>query len=125
MEESTETYYKQPRGLLWLWGGVLAGPLAWALSQQVAYLFVTLDCSYAKRLAVWPLMVGTIVLAAVGARVSWRNWQRVGQEEPDEGGGAIARSRFLAFVGLLLSIFSGLVILAEWLPVFFYRQCQR
>ncbi|MFN7931457.1 MAG: hypothetical protein U0Y68_26715 [Blastocatellia bacterium] len=125
MDESTENDYKQPRGLLWLWSGVLAGPLAWALSQQVGYLFVTLDCSYTKRLALWPVMLGTILLAGAGAWVSWRNWQEVGNTWPDEGGGVLSRSRFLAFVGLLLSGFSVLVILAEWLPVLFYRQCQR
>ena len=125
MKEPTEKYYKEPRSLLWLWAGVFAGPLGWAVSQQVSYLFVTFDCSFTKSLALWPVMLGAVLFAGVGAWVSWRNWQKAGTAWPDEGGGAVSRSRFLAATGLLLSCFSLLVILAEWLPVFFYRQCQR
>jgi hypothetical protein len=108
-----------------LWLGLLAGPWAWACSQQVSYLFVTLRCSHAKSLSIGPLMLGTMLLAVMGIFVSWRNWQRAGSEWPDEGGGRISRSRFMAVTGLLLSSFSLLVILAEWLPAFFYRHCER
>jgi hypothetical protein len=31
----------------------------------------------------------------------------------------------MAIVGLLFSGFSAMVIVAMWLPVIFYRQCQR
>ena len=67
MNENTNAYFKQPRGIFWLWAGLLAGPLAWALSQQVAYLLVTLICSHFKSLHLWPLLVATPLLALGGA----------------------------------------------------------
>jgi hypothetical protein len=125
MPEQADEYFKQWRGVMALWAGVLAGPAAWALSQQVSYLFVTLDCSHGWSLAVAPVMLLTLLLAAGGAFVSWRNWRRAGRELPDEGGGAAARSRFMAACGLTLGVFSLLLIIAEWLPTFFYPPCAR
>ncbi|HWQ36670.1 MAG TPA: hypothetical protein VNQ79_27815 [Blastocatellia bacterium] len=125
MPEPTDNYFNQRSGILALWAGLLAGPLAWALAQQVGYLFVTLDCSYEKTLLLSPVMLVALLMAASGALISWRNWQRAGGELPDEGGTVISRSRFMAVVGLLLSSLALLLVIAEWLPVFFYRQCQR
>jgi hypothetical protein len=125
MPEQTDEYFNQPNGLIALWAGVLAGPVAWALSQQVTYLLATLDCSYGIDFALSPVMALTLLVAAGGAFLSWRNWRRAGRELPDEGGGVMSRSRFMAVTGLLLSAFSALIIIAEWLPIFFYRQCQR
>ncbi|MFN7945046.1 MAG: hypothetical protein U0Z53_06820 [Blastocatellia bacterium] len=125
MPEQTDNYFNQRGGILALWAGLMAGPVAWALAQQVGYLFVTLDCSYEKMLMLSPVMLLTLLIAAAGALISWRNWQRAGGELPDEGGSVISRSRFMAVVGMLLSSFALLLVIAEWLPVFFYRQCQR
>lgn len=125
MTKAAGQYFDQWKGLLALWAGVLAGPVAWALSQQVGYLFATLECSYGKRLAFSPLMLLMLLLAAGGAYLSWRNWQRAREERSGQDAALKKRSRFMAFAGLLLSGFSLLLIVAEWLPVFFYRQCQR
>ncbi|HZS08734.1 MAG TPA: hypothetical protein VFD58_28120 [Blastocatellia bacterium] len=125
MNGQTDEHFRHRGGLLRLWAGVIAGPLAWGLAQQVAYLFATLDCSFAKRLALSPVMLIALLVAAGGAFISWRNWRRAGKEWPDEGGGVITRSRFMAVVGLLLSGFAVLMIIAEWLPIFFFRQCER
>jgi hypothetical protein len=125
MPETSEQYFKQPAGIAALWSGVLAGPFAWALSQQVTYLLATLDCSHGMNFALSPVMIVTLLLAAGGGLLSWRNWRRAGQELLNADGGVISRSRFLAACGLALSCYSALVIVAEWVPIFFYRQCQR
>jgi hypothetical protein len=125
LDEQTQEQFRRPRTIFWLWAGVWAGPVAWALSQQVAYLFVTLDCSYARQLMLSPVMLLALLLAAGGVFISWRNWQQAGKHWPGEAGDAVTRSRFLAVLGLLFSGFSLLLIVAHWLPVFFYRQCQR
>lgn len=125
MPETIDEHFNRPGGLVALWTGILAGPLAWTLSQQVAYLLATLDCSHGKDLALSPVMILTLLLALGGALLSWRNWQRLGGDWPNADGGVRARSRFLAASGLALSGYSALVIVAEWVPIFFYRQCQR
>jgi hypothetical protein len=121
----TNEHFKRWGAVLWLWAGLLAGPLAVALAQQVAYLLVTLDCSYGQDLTVSPLMLIALLLAGGGVFVSWRNWRRAGGGWSASGGDAASRSRFLAVVGMLWGGLSLLVIVALWLPVFFYRQCQR
>jgi hypothetical protein len=125
MPEQNEQYFKQNAAIVWLWAGVLAGPAAIALNQQLAYLLVTLNCSYGARVAIWPVMLLMVSLATAGAFISWQNWQRTGMDKSDGGGDAKSRSRFMAIVGLLFSGLSILVIVAMWVPVFFYRQCQR
>jgi hypothetical protein len=125
MPERNEDYFSRGAGIAWLWAGIFAGPVAVALNQQIAYLLVTLNCSYGKSAPVTPIMLIAAALAASGVLISWRNWRRIGGEGEKGGGDATSRSRFMAVVGLLFSGFSALVIVAMWLPVLFYRQCQR
>jgi hypothetical protein len=125
MSQEREEYFNRPSGIARLWAGLLAGPLAWALSQQVGYLFVTLNCSYNKTLVLTPVMLLTLLVAVVGTFISWRNWEQTGDDVQSEQGGVIARSRFMSICGLILGGFSALAIIAEWMPIFFYRQCQR
>jgi hypothetical protein len=125
MSEETNAYFRRRGVKFRLWAGIFAGPVAVALNQQIAYLLVTLNCSYGKSAPVTPVMLLAAVLAAAGVFISWGNWRRIGGEGEKGGGDATSRSRFMAVVGLLFSGFSTLVIFAMWLPVLFYRQCQR
>jgi hypothetical protein len=125
MPEQDEEYFNRRASVVWLWAGILAGPVAVALTQQFAYLLVTLNCSYGKSVGVWPVMLLMLTLAGGGAFVSWRNWRLAGSEWETGGGDATARGRFMAIVGMLFSGLSILVIIAMWLPIIFYRQCQR
>jgi hypothetical protein len=125
MPEQNEEYFSRRASAVWLWAGILAGPAAVALTQQVAYLLVTLSCSYGKSVSVWPVMLLTLTLAAGGAFVSWRNWRLAGSGWSSSEGDATSRGRFMAIVGMLFSGLALLVIIAMWLPVVFYRQCQR
>src|SRR5215210_2739559 len=125
MSERNEEYFRQPAGIAWLWAGVLAGPVAVALNQQIVYLMVTLSCSYGKATVLLPVMLAMLALAAGGAFISWRNWQRAGGGTADSDGDAASRSRFMAIVGMLFSGLSLLAIVAMWLPTVFYRECQR
>jgi hypothetical protein len=125
MPEQDEEYFNRRASVAWLWAGILAGPVAVALTQQFAYLLVTLNCSYGKSVSVWPVMLLMLTLAGGGAFVSWRNWRLAGSAWESSGGDATSRGRFMAIVGMLFSGLSLLVIIAMWLPIIFYRQCQR
>jgi hypothetical protein len=125
MSEETNEYFRRREVKLRLWAGIFAGPVAVALNQQIAYLMVTLNCSYGKSAPVTPVMLIAAALAASGVFISRDNWRRIGGEGDKGGGDPTSRSRFMAIFGLLFSGFSALVIVAMWLPVLFYRQCQR
>lgn len=125
MHEESKEYFRQPAGITWLWVGVLAGPVAVALQQQLLYLLVTLKCSYSKATVLLPVVLFTLAIAAFGLWISWRNWRQAGGEAEDESGDVNSRSRFMGIWGLLFNTLSLLTIIAISLPPFFYNQCQR
>jgi hypothetical protein len=69
--------------------------------------------------------VSAVFLTLFAWLLSYRVWKHVGGSWDDEGPGAMARARFMATIGMLISIVMLLVILAQWIPVFIYGSCQR
>jgi hypothetical protein len=115
--------FRSPSGIVALWTGVLAGPLAWMLGLNLQYALVLVACSGGSMLLLHLVSVVTLAMAAGGAWIAWREWGRAGREVPGEGGGTIPRSRFMAAVGLLGSLFFSGVILAQWVGSFFLHPC--
>ena len=106
-----------------LWAGVLVGPLAALIQLQVNYALVLWSCSHRSN---WPLhLVSVLALLAtiVAGFMAYRIWQRLSADE--DGLGPPARTRLMTLVGILISILSSLVIIAQWLAVFIYDPCQR
>ena len=119
---TTRTHFREPRGVLALWGGVLLPPLAFMLNLQIAYTLVTLACESARP---W-LHLSTaamLLLALGGGALAWRSWKRAGEEPSSREEGTLPRSRFLAIVGLMSAALFTLTILVQWLPMFVLRPC--
>jgi hypothetical protein len=107
-----------------LWTGVLLPPIAFLINLEVAYALVPKACASRNTLVlhlVHLVCFGMVLLAGITA---WRCWTATGAEWPGEGGGPLARSRFLAGIGVLMSGFVALVILADWIPSFMLDPCQ-
>jgi hypothetical protein len=108
-----------------LWLGILLGPFA-ALSQlQANYALVGWACVAGRS---WPLHVialSAAAMATLAAFVAYRNWLRLGPRWKEDGPGVFPRSRFMAALGVLISLLMLLVIIAQWIPVFIYGPCQR
>jgi len=119
-----EDDYNQLWGEFLLWFGVLAAPVAWALHLQAMYVLTQSACA---RHTMLPLHLATIVLLAVSVLsilVGWRDWNRIGTDWPSGiEGGVIGRSRFLATVGVFMSMLFTLVIVCQWLTVLFFSPC--
>ena len=64
-----------------------------------------------------------LALALLGVVVAWRCWHEEGHEWPGESGGAGARSRFLAGLGLAHSGLFVLVLAAQWVPTLALHPC--
>lgn len=106
-----------------LWAGVLVGPTAMLMQLEINYALVPWACASSK---VWPLHLVSLfalLVTVVAGLLAYRIWRRVSTDE--DSGGALARSRFMAAVGVLISLLMALVILAQWLPVFFHSPCER
>ena len=126
MDSKAAKDLKEGAGAAALWAGVLAPPLAMLTQLQVNYALVLWACAGAGR--EWALhLVALLALTAAvgGGLISWRNWRKVGGGWEDEGAGAIPRSRFMAAVGIMISVLISLVVIAQWIPIFIHGPCQR
>ncbi len=117
--------FKEGAGPGVLWAGVLAGPLAALTQLQANYALVLWVCGSGQRWVLHFVSLLALLVAAGAGLLSWRNWQKAGADWNDEGAGPIPRSRFMSAVGMLVSAHSALVIIAQWVAVFFYGACQR
>ncbi|HWK65060.1 MAG TPA: hypothetical protein VNS34_08980 [Rhizobiaceae bacterium] len=92
------------------WAGLLAGPLAWALSTQLNYALVSWQCAH--ELPVIPLVALALVLICLaGGVLSWRALRLGGASfRPDR---TIGTERFLALIGILSALLFGLVVLMQ------------
>jgi hypothetical protein len=107
-----------------LWAGLLLGPAAFLLNLEVAYAIVPVACSSHNPLLVHLVHAVCLIIAATGVFFALRSWRACGETWPGEQGGRVGRSRFMAGVGLLLSTFIVMVILAQWIPSFVLSPCQ-
>jgi nicotinamide riboside transporter PnuC len=125
MAHATESpeHLRTGRGIAVLWFAVLAGPLAWMLGLNAQYSLVRVACARDNMLYLHAVSILTLLLAASGGWVAWREWRRTGRAWPDEQGGTMARSRFMVALGLLGSALFTLAILAQWVASLFLNPC--
>ena len=107
-----------------LWTGVLLAPIAFLIDLEVAYALVPTACSGRNQLPVHLSHVVCLALALFGGLTALRSWRTTGSTWPGEEGGPVARSRFMAGLGLLMSSLFALVIVAMWVPSFLLDPCQ-
>jgi hypothetical protein len=104
-----------------LWAGVFAGPSAWSLDLGLSYLLVW----HARRTGhvFWLSIVtaAALGLASLGAAMAWRVFGEVRGDTSELEGRLRGRARFMALSGLVLSVFSALLILAQAVPMFILR----
>jgi hypothetical protein len=121
---AAERYFVQRRGLLALWAGLLMPPLAWLLHLLIGYPLVPWACASGRQFMLHVVTAAAFLLAVGGGLTAWRSWQRSGRGWPNDAGGVLSRSRFMAVSGLLSSAVFGLVILAQGMPSFILHACE-
>lgn len=98
------------------WAGLVAGPLAWILDQQISYMLVPWACDAGRHLPIYLVSAATLLLAAGGAVIAARTWRR------QNGGGWVG---FIAPLGFLLSLLFCLVVLLDAFAKFYFDPCLR
>jgi hypothetical protein len=116
-----DAHFSSTRGELLLWTGVLGPAAVWSLQMLVGYAVARF--SHAHRwltgLHHGVSLIG-VAAALACAWVAWREWRRIGGGEPRGSEPDVpGRSRFLAALGILSSLFFTVVIIAQWVPTFF------
>jgi len=122
-----EEHWREPRALRILCTGVLIGPAVWAVNLQTNYTLATFACEGRWPLLLHAVTILSLLVAGGGAWLSWRAWQAIGGAPYDAGEheprDRIARTRFMAASGFVLSAFFMLTIAAQWIPTFFQEPC--
>jgi hypothetical protein len=106
------------------WTAVLGPPVVWAARFGAGYALVPHACTADALWLLHALTAGGLVSCAVLGLVSHRLARRLGEEDSAVAGTALARSAFMARLGILSSLLFGTVILAEGLANVFLDPCQ-
>ena len=116
-----EDHYARTPGKLSLWTGVLGGAIVWVIQLQAGYAISRFSHEHPWLTGVHHAISAVSVLAAAAcALLAWRDWRRLGGGQPrGTEPGVAGRSRFLAALGVVTSGLFAIVILAQWVPVFF------
>jgi hypothetical protein len=106
------------------WIALLAGPFAWFIDQQASYRLTIWACGGGSTLVLHLVNFLALFVAVAGAVVGFRRWR---ERAPisDELDRAESHARFLSLLGLMLSGFSVLPILAQIFAVFILDPCQQ
>ena len=121
------TFDAQPEargGRVSLWAGVIGAPLVWGLDLQVRFSLVPWACRGGHLTTINVMSLAFLALTVLALVLCWHEWRRVGIDVPQGSeGGAVARTQFLAALGILTSGFFSIVILLQALPGFFICPC--
>jgi hypothetical protein len=125
MTTEAKKAFDEKRGQFWLWLGFLLPPAAWALQLQIVYLLSEYGCGSGNFTPNHIASGGALILSVFGFLLSWHNWMKAGGEWKNEEAGTLARSRFLAILGVLTGALFTLVIFAQWLPTILGVPCDK
>jgi uncharacterized membrane protein YidH (DUF202 family) len=124
MTVDSRTDIPDARHIRALWVGLLLAPVAFLLNLEVAYALVPTACSSRNELPVHLTHLACLLLTLYGLLTAWRSWKLTGATWPGEQGDPLARSRFMAGTGMLVSAMFVLVIVAQWIPSLVLNPCQ-
>jgi hypothetical protein len=111
-----------PRPLA-LWSPIIGPMVATLVLLESAYALVGPSCrretSLFLHLVSAVMLLATILLSVVALRI----WRERGRDWETHTGGSETRIRFMAVIGLLSGVSATLVIIAQWLAIFFHHPC--
>jgi hypothetical protein len=113
-----------PANLFALWWGILIGPLAWAADLGISYPIVHLLCEFNHAWGFHAITVCMLALAISGTLVARHELGLVSRVPGEKLPRPIERSRFMAQLGIAVSVLFIIVILAESVPKLGISPCQ-
>jgi hypothetical protein len=105
--------------------GVLVPPLATLAGMQAGYAVVDKLCRSGVNPGASLHIVRAVTLLVVlglGA-MAWGQLRSVGVYEPGNAGDRTSRVRLLGWLGIASAALFSVVVIAQWLPVFFLDMC--
>lgn len=106
-----------------LWIPVLAGPVSWALTEQLSYMLTPTACWTGNHLLLYIVPICTLLIVLGCAFFAYGRWQREPEGSTETGDPGDSRARFMAMAGFWACVFFAVVILAETVPNLVLRVC--
>jgi hypothetical protein len=121
--ETISNDLRRPSELAAQWYGILGGAFAWAFDLTISYAINQHACSTGKyyELLIVSLIAFGIALSSV--LVAFRNYGISRAAAPETSDAPAGRTHFMGLLGLSLSIFFVLVIVAQSVPRFLLNPC--
>ncbi|MES0006015.1 hypothetical protein NKJ64_12710 [Mesorhizobium sp. M0062] len=104
------------------WGGLLSGPMAWAISTQLNYALVPWQCNRQVPV-VLPVALVLAVLSLLGGALSWRAKRQGGAAFKPER--TRSTEQFVADLGMLTALLFALVIIMQGSAALILDECLR
>ena len=118
---ANEEHATTPRAL---WLLIIVGPALVAAEQQANFVLVRQACSMQRNVALYAVVIVAMVLTIVTAMIGVSIWRRAGTDWPTEAVDLANRIRFISVLGILSSVMSFLVILAQGIATVHFDPCQ-
>ncbi|HEY2378498.1 MAG TPA: hypothetical protein VGH98_21135 [Gemmatimonadaceae bacterium] len=112
-------------GMLTLSLGLLLGPIAALVNEEMIYLTNMWVCGHGAPIGMHIVAVVCLLVAIAAGLLARADWGRVGRGTESESAMIDSRTRFLALGGMAVSALSALLIVMQWLAVFVFGPCVR
>src|SRR5512143_169298 len=123
-DQGLEAFTRWP-GLLSLSLGVLLGPVIALTNQELIYAANMWTCGHGYRGTMHLVPLLSLFVTIGAAITAFRDWRASGGGVEEEEATVASRTRFLAIVGMGISIFSSLVVIAQWAAIVVFEPCMR
>jgi hypothetical protein len=107
-----------------LWTGFLGGPIVWFTSFEARFAWAPWTCTFQTKWALHLIALAAFLVCAGLAALSWREWKALGAGGPSQSGTPLARSQFMAILGIVTSLGCAMVVVAQAIPEFVLGACQ-
>jgi hypothetical protein len=110
-----------PKGL---WTLIVAGPAIVAIEMEASFILVRQACSAQRNVALYAVVIVAMLLTIATIAIAISLWRRAGTAWPTEAIDLANRIRFIVVLGVLSSVMSFLIILAQGIATVNFNPCQ-
>ncbi|HYK20183.1 MAG TPA: hypothetical protein VEV42_05585 [Pyrinomonadaceae bacterium] len=121
MMEQQQAQVTTPKGL---WLLVVLPPIIGAISMESSFVLVRQACAAERNLGLYAVHVVAMLLVIANAAVAYTIWKRAGVVWPTEAVDLATRVRFITVVGILSSVMSFLLLVAQLIATMVFDPCQ-
>src|SRR4051812_43453514 len=108
---------------LLLLAGIFAGPIAWAADHTISYSLVPHACSTGHHYILHVCTAVALLVTLAGFMCAMNVQQRMPDDTEQSGGSVFDRERFMALLGMAMSVAFCMVIIASAIPRWFMDPC--